>query len=180
MVSRFPDPGRIRPNPEDFLELGWEMFGELCRALALKVARDFEPDIVVGIARAGVIPGAVIASILRCDFHSILVSRKEGGEVVRERPAVLSAVTPMAEGKRVLLVDEITTSGDTFRLGSAAVRAVHPAELRTAAMFVRPLGYSADYYALETDATVIFPWDRKVFDDEELIVNPMYGDVISD
>ena len=47
-------------------------------------------------------------------------------------------------------------------------------------MFVRPLGYVADYYALETDATVIFPWDRKVFDDEELIVNPLYGDVISD
>ena len=24
---------------EDFLELSWEMFGELCRALALKVAK---------------------------------------------------------------------------------------------------------------------------------------------
>ena len=51
-------------RPEQFLDLSWEMFGELCRALALRVARDYEPEVVVGIARAGVIPGAVIASIL--------------------------------------------------------------------------------------------------------------------
>ncbi len=180
MYPQMPRTGGVRLNPEDYLELGWEMFGELCRALALKVARDYEPDLVVGIARAGVIPGAVIASILRCDFHSMLVSRKSGGEVVRERAEVLSAVTPEAEGKRVLLVDEITTSGDTFRLGTAAVRDVHPEELRTAAMFVRPMGYAVDYFALETDATVIFPWDRKVFDDDALVVNPLYHNVISE
>ena len=78
MYPQMPKPGGVRLNPEDYLELGWEMFGELCRALALRVARDYEPDLVVGIARAGVIPGAVIASILRCDFHSMLVSRKSG------------------------------------------------------------------------------------------------------
>ena len=180
MYPQMPARSGARPNPEDFLELGWEMFGELCRALALKVARDFEPDLVIGIARAGVIPGAVIASILRCDFHSMLVSRKSGGERVRERPDVLSAVSRDAEGKRILLVDEITTSGDTFRLGAAAVRDVHPAELRTAAMFVRPMGYAVDYFTLETDSTVIFPWDRKVFDDDSLVVNPLYEDVIQE
>ena len=48
------------------LELTWEVFGEFCRALAVKVAQSgYQPDIVVGIAKAGVIPGAVIAAILR-------------------------------------------------------------------------------------------------------------------
>src|SRR5690606_24209975 len=55
-----PAPGA----PEDVLELTWEVFGELCRALAVKVANSgYTPDLVVGIAKAGVIPGAVIASI---------------------------------------------------------------------------------------------------------------------
>ena len=49
-------------NPDQYLDLSWEMFGELCRALALRVARQYDPDLVVGIARAGVIPAAVIAS----------------------------------------------------------------------------------------------------------------------
>ena len=58
----------------EYLDLSWEMFGELCRALALKVARDYDPDVVVGIARAGAVPGAVVATILGVDFYSMIIS----------------------------------------------------------------------------------------------------------
>lgn len=166
-----------RPTPhntEGTLELSWEMFGELCRALALKVAGNFDPDIIVGVARAGAIPGAVVASILRKDFYSMKISRREGGEVVRARPSVLSAAPPQARGKKVLIVDEITTSGETLRLALAAVRDVGPAEVRTATSFVRPRGYQPTYFALATDATVIYPWDLKVFEGDDLVVNPRY------
>ena len=168
------------PSPTEFFEVTWEMFGELCRALALKVADDYQPELVVGIARAGVIPAAVIASILRVDFYSMKISRKEGDSIVRERPAVLSAAPSAARGKRVLLVDEIATSGDTLRLGLAAIRDVGPAEVRTATSFARTRGYSPDYVALQTDATIIFPWDRKVFEDDDLVVNPLYRDVLDE
>jgi hypoxanthine phosphoribosyltransferase len=71
----------------EFLELSWELFGELCRVLAVKVATSgYRPEMVVGIAKAGVIPGAVVASILRCDFYSLKISRDAGGERVRARP----------------------------------------------------------------------------------------------
>ena len=74
----------------------------------------------------------------------------------------------------MLIVDEITTSGDTLRLALAAVRDAHPAEVRTATSFARTSGYQPDYSALTMDANVIFPWNRKVFDGEELVVNPRY------
>ena len=175
----FPFPG-ASPGPVEYLDLSWEMFGELCRALALKVARDFQPEVVVGIARAGVIPGAVVASILRVDFRSMKISRKEGDEQVRARPAILSAAPPQAAGRRVLIVDEISTSGETLRLALAAIRDVRPTEVRTATSFARTKGYLPDYYALQTDATVIFPWDRKIMDEGELVVNPRYEGVIDD
>jgi len=165
---------------EEFLELSWEMFGELCRALAMRVAREYDPEMVVGIARAGVIPAAILASLLRVDFYSMKISRKEGDEVVRDRPAILSAAPQQAQGKRVVLVDEISTSGDTLRLGLAALRDVGPSDLRTATTFVRPMGYKPDYWALETDATIIFPWDRKVFDGEEWVVNPRYEGILDE
>ena len=168
------------PSLQDYLEVDWEMFGELCRALALKVARDYNPEVIVGIARAGVIPAAVVASILRVDFYSMKISRKDGAEPVRMRPAVLSAAPREVEGKRVLIVDEITTSGDTLRLALAAVRDVHPAEVRTATSFARTSGYQPDYSALTMDAQVIFPWDRKIFDGDELVVNPRYEDVVDE
>jgi hypothetical protein len=174
------DPSFVPRRMDRYLEVQWDMFGELCRALALRVARDYEPDVVVGIARTGVIPGAVIASILRREFHSILVSRKEGEDRIRERPEVLSAAPARLEGQRVLLVDEVTTSGDTMRLALAAVRDVAPAEVRTATAFVRPGGYRPDYHALETDEVIILPWDRKVFEEGRLVVNPLYEEVLDE
>jgi len=171
---------RQEPPIQDFIEVDWAMFGELCRALALKVAREYDPEVIVGIARAGVIPGAVIASILRLDFYSMKISRRHGEDVVRERPEILSAAPPQVEGRRVLIVDEITTSGDTLRLALAAVRDAHPAEVRTATSFSRTTGYEPDFCALTMDANVIFPWDRKIFDGDELIVNPRYEGIIDE
>jgi hypoxanthine phosphoribosyltransferase len=167
-------------NPDQSLDLSWEMFGELCRALALRVARDYDPELVVGVAWAGVIPGAVVASILRVDFHSMKISRRDGGEQVRERPAILSSAPASSRGQRVLIVDEIFSSGETLRMALSSVRNMSPAEVRTATAFVRPRGYKPDYLALETDQTIIFPWDRKIFQDNQLVANPLYQAVLDE
>jgi hypothetical protein len=160
----------------ELLELSWEFFGELCRVLALKVAGDgFEPDLVVGIAKAGVIPGAVVASILRCDFYSLKISRDTGRDRPLTRPKILSAAPKDAAGKRVLVVDEICTSGETMRIALNAMRQVSPEEVRTATSLIKVGGYRPDYHALETSATVVFPWDRHILnDDGQIVGNPIY------
>ena len=160
----------------DFLELSWEFFGELCRVLAVKVATSgYYPEVVIGIAKAGVIPGAVVASILRCDFYSLKISRDLGAERVRARPKIFSGAPKEAMGKSVLIVDEICTSGETLRLALNALRQVKPADLRTATSLVKHGGYKPDFYALETDATVVFPWDRQVVNEAgEVVTNPLY------
>ena len=165
---------------EGVFELSWELFGELSRVLALRVARDWEPEIVVGIATAGVLPGATIAAMLQADFFSMKISRRHAGAVVRERPEVFSAPPPQLYGRRVLLVDEITTSGDTLRLALAAVREIGPAEVRTATSFVKPGGYRPDYHALETGALIVYPWDRQILQDGEMVVHPQYAHAINE
>jgi hypoxanthine phosphoribosyltransferase len=167
---------------EGVLELSWELFGELCRALALRVARDYDPDVVVGIAAAGVIPGAVVAAILDREFYAIKITRRDNDGGTRRRPEILSAAPPQVAGVKVLLVDEICDSGDTLRLALAAVRDVGPADVRTATSLVHEGAFEPDYYALATDATVVFPWDREVLDAEErrLVVNPEYEELLAD
>ncbi|CAN5785676.1 hypothetical protein BH23GEM3_BH23GEM3_22700 [soil metagenome] len=171
-VPQAPSLAGIASN--EVFELSWELFGELSRVLALRVARDYEPDLVIGIATAGVIPAAVIASILQVDFYSMKISRRSGGEIVREQPHVFSAIPPEAAGRRVLLVDEITTSGETLRLALAAARDIGVREVRTATSFVRPGAYRPNFFALETDALIIFPWDRQVLENDEFVVHPTY------
>jgi hypoxanthine phosphoribosyltransferase len=155
-------------------EVSWELFGELCRALALRVYREYDPDLIVGIATAGVIPAAVIADILQVDFHSIKISRRADRQRVSATPVLYSAAPVQAAGKRVLLVDEITTSGETIRLALASLREVVPAEIRTATCFSRPSGYRPDFHALETDDMIVFPWDRQIIEEGQFVVNPTY------
>ena len=158
---------RPRPStkkPQGVLQVDWPFFGELCRVLALKVFRDYDPDVVIGIARAGVIPGAVVASILQRDFASIAITR-EG--------SVIAGPTRLVTGKRVLLVDETCESGNTMKLALAAVREQKPAAVKTAVSF-KTGPYKPDYHALENENFIILPWDLEVIVNGEIVVRPDY------
>jgi hypoxanthine phosphoribosyltransferase len=171
--------GSSEGRPGEAFELSWELFGELCRVLALRVYREYDPDIVVGIATAGVIPAAVVADILQVDFYSMKITRQSEGQRVHE-PMLLSTAPIQAAGQRVLLVDEITTSGDTLRLALAALRDVLPADIRTATCFARPGGYLPDYHALATEDLVVFPWDRQIIEEGQFVVHPTYRGMVEE
>jgi hypothetical protein len=168
-------PRRTAVEPsKGIFEVEWPLFGELSRGLALKVARQYDPEIVVGIATAGVVPGAVIAAILGREFHSMVVSRRFGAETVRETPAVLSAVPASVRGKRVLVVDETCDSGDTIRLAVSALVNAGAVELRTAVAF-QTGSYVPDFRALATESVIVLPWDREILVDGTLKPNPIYA-----
>jgi uncharacterized protein len=158
-------------------EVDWPLFGELSRGLALRVARAYDPEIVVGIATAGVVPGAVIAAILDREFASIVVSRRFGSETVRETPAVLSSAPTQVRGKRVLIVDETCDSGATIRLAVSAIVNAGAKEVRTAITF-KTGSYAPDFHQLATESAIVLPWDREVLIDGELLPNPLYAEVL--
>lgn len=167
-------PRKYEVDPtKGVFEVEWPLFGELSRALALKVAREYKPEIVVGIATAGVIPGAVVAAILGCDFRSVLISRRESASSVRATPAVLGAAPQEVRGRRVLIVDETCDSGETLRLAVASIVNAGAMEVRTA-VSIRTGAYEPDFHALATESTIVLPWDREVLIDGELVANPKY------
>jgi uncharacterized protein len=155
------------------MHIEWPLFGELSRALALKVARAYDPEVVVGIATAGVVPGAVVSAILGREFHSIMVSRRYRAETVRETPAVLGSAPAEVRGRRVLIVDETCDSGATMRLAVAAIINAGATQVRTAVSF-KTGTFETDFHALATESTIVLPWDREVLVDGELVPNPMY------
>src|SRR3989475_8786199 len=160
----------VRKAPHGVLEVDWPLFGEMCRALALKIFRDYDPDVVIGIARAGVIPGAVVASILQRDFASVAITRQESGA----RPVVIAGPPRIVTGRRVLIVDETCDSGDTMKLALNAVRELKPAAVKTAVSF-RTGAYKPDFYALESENFIILPWDREVIIGGEIVMRAHYA-----
>ena len=157
------------------MQVDWAFFGELCRALALKIFREYDPEVVVGIAKAGVIPGAVVASILQRDFASMTITRGQEGAA----PAVLAMPPRIVSGKRLLLVDETCESGETLKLALAALRELRPVAVKTAVSF-RTGEYKPDFHALETNSFIILPWDREVIVGGEIVMRPDYAAKLRD
>ena len=155
----------------------WPLFGELSRALALKVSREYDPEIVVGIATAGVVPGAVVAAMLGKEFHSIMISRRYRAEGTRDTPAIFSAAPTEVRDRRVLIVDETCDSGETMRLAVGSIVNAGASEVRTAVGF-RTGSYQPDFHALATESTIVLPWDRELIVDGELTLNPLYSDAL--
>lgn len=160
-------PLTTRPQSRGFLEIDWSLFGELCRSLALRVASDFEPEVVLGIAKAGVIPGAVIASILRCEFTSMTVGRPQAGAA----PVLVSGPPRSLAGAKVLIVDETCDTGHTMRLALNEVKMARPAEVRTAVAIVTG-DYLPDYHSFETEKLIVLPWDKEIIVAGELVTRP--------
>jgi hypoxanthine phosphoribosyltransferase len=184
MADRAP----YAPDPAaGVLLVDWPLFGELSRALALKVARAFRPDLVVGVATAGVVPGAAVAAILDVPFHSILVSRRAARPddgtpdrtPDRATPAVFGAAPPEARGARVLVVDETCDSGDTLRLAVGALVHAGAREVRTAVGFRRG-PYAPDFHAMATKSPIVLPWDREILVGDTLRPNPRYAGVLTE
>ena len=157
-------------TPRGVLEVDWAFFGEICRALALRVARDYQPEVILGVAKAGVIPGVVVASILQVEFTSMTVTRQIEGQ----SPVLVTGPPNTIQGRRVLIVDETCDSGATLRLALNEVRAKRPSEVRTAVSF-KTGEYAPDYAAFETENFIILPWDREIIQNGEVVVRPDYA-----
>ncbi|MGD2134983.1 MAG: phosphoribosyltransferase family protein [Gemmatimonadales bacterium] len=163
-------PTRFDGDPRDVLEVDWTFFGELCRGLALRIAREYDPDLVIGIAKAGVLPGAVVASILQTDFAAMSITRPKSSR----RPKLVAGPPETVKGRRILIVDETCDTGDTLKVALAAVRPLGPSDVRTAVSFMTG-PYEPDYHALQTESFIVLPWDREVVEEGQLITRPEYA-----
>lgn len=156
------------------LKITWDDFDQLCKDLSLNINKKYNPDIIVGIVKAGVIPGAVIASLFRKDFYTIKISRRKDEKKIRDKPHLFVPVTDSVHGKKVLIVDEMSITGQTLSLAREHILSKLAHEVRTCALFVTSGCPKPDWFAIETDEKIIAPWDYCVIKGEKISINPDY------
>jgi hypothetical protein len=150
------------PSVIDREILQWTDFAEASRELATRVRQsDFHPDVVIAIARGGLLlAGAISYALGTKNCGSINVEFYTGVDERLPEP-VLSAPmldAPALAGKRVLLVDDVSDSGHTLALvmrllGETAM------EVRTATLYTKPRTvHVPDFTWRETDQWIVFPW----------------------
>lgn len=155
------------------MEISWQRFGELCRELARKVC-PYDPEVVIGIAKGGVLPAAVVASMLRREFYPIRLSRRYDDRLVRDDPAILVGVPDVVDGKRVLIVDDICITGRTLEMAAQQAEMLGATAARTASLFVHTFSHKPHYFVLESDDLIINPWDYLVLANGRFVVHPEY------
>jgi hypothetical protein len=159
-LDRLAAPARLKRSPKKAVrELGWAAFGEAARAFAAQIARRYRPSVVVGIAKGGVFVGGALAAALGADFHPVRIEKRR-----RDAGALPEAVQelPNLTGKRVLVVDDVASTGGTLARARALARKAGAREVRTAVLVARPGGAHPDFAAFETDELVLFGWDYQL------------------
>ena len=150
----------------------WERFAELSRRLA----ESLEPcrlDLVVGVARAGLFPATAVACALRCEFFPVRLSRREADEVRHPHPVWRVPVSDFVKEKRVAIIDDVADTGGTLQAVRKEVSRHGASSAVTAALVAHSWAKpSPDFSALETDALVLFPWNRQVLVDGSWVPHP--------
>jgi hypoxanthine phosphoribosyltransferase len=161
---------RSTAGPAYMLSITWDGLAEVCRDLATRVAQEFQPDVVVGVARMGTLPGALLAMLLRCDFQSLRSPVPDLPETVRPH----QPIPELLAGRRVLIVDEVARDGAALRRVANELRMLGAREVRTLVLFSSPDGGRTDYSGPEIPATVLQPWVRDTAMVDEAIRRTRY------
>lgn len=153
--------------PEEFncTITNWEYIYGLCRAVSTEVKRsEFEPDVIVALARGGWFAGRCICDFLGLDDltslkmeHYVGTAQKSGDPQIRY---------PMPEGsvqgKDVLIIDDIADTGGSIERAQEYVTDREANEVHTATLqLLQTSEFEPDFVGerLEEWTWVVYPWN---------------------
>src|SRR5690606_6241744 len=147
----------------------------ICKGLA-QAAAPFDPEIILAVGRGGYYPGTLISHMLRVEIYPIRISRRVNDVIKYKKPKWLVKPPKLVKGRRVLIVDEISSTGETLLKVKKRVQKMGAAEVRSAVMYAHTWGTDVpDYIGLITDELLLNPWDREIFADGKFQFHPEYA-----
>lgn len=139
----------------------WQDIEKAIEALAVTIKEDYDPDIIVGIARGGLIP-AVRFSHLFNDLTMRVVHVKyyENVDETMDKPEIHWSDIEKLEGK-VLLVDDVADTGSTLETVQKHLQDRIEGELKICTIAYKPKSkIKPDYFVYETENWIVFPWEE--------------------
>jgi len=145
--------------------LGWDEFGDASRELARSIhGSGFVPDVVVAIARGGLLLAGSVAYALDVKSCGALNAEFYTGVDARlDEPVILAPYLDEVSlaGKKVLLVDDVSDSGRTLAMVLDLIH-LAGADVRTVCLYSKPQTVlEPDYVWRKTSKWIAFPWSSK-------------------
>ena len=151
---------------EGIVRLSWEdVEKDTLHIIDRMKEENFDPDIIVSIARSGLIPAAMIAYVLgnkqlyviKVDFSKVQKSGQD--QELNDKPVITQELTKDVQGLKVLVVDEMAVSGSTLKLVKAYMDMKNPQEVRYAVLYKQPWAeFQPNYSGREIKEWPLYPW----------------------
>jgi hypoxanthine phosphoribosyltransferase len=154
----------VYPNEQIKCEiLSWARAVKFAKSLSgLVKYSDYKIDIAVAIARGGFVPARILCDYLSIRNLTAIKVEHWGVAATETEKAVLKyPLNADIKDKNVLLVDDITDTGDTLRVSIEYLKSFGPKEIRTAVLIHKTCSVvTPDYFVRKVEKWkwIIFPW----------------------
>ena len=153
--------------------MSWQDLGDGARELAEVVHADgYRPDIVLAIARGGLLVGGAVGYALGVkNTFTMNVEFYTGIDERLEMPMLLPPGPDLVDfaEQKVLIADDVADTGATLALVKDFCEG-KVAEVRCAVLYEKPRStVSCEYVWRRTDRWIVFPWSDRAPVGEELV-----------
>lgn len=142
----------------------WSKFYRDVVELALMIKKEsYVPDLIVAIARGGWVVARIISDMLEVNnVTDIHISFYEDIAKTKREPIILEEPGKQIEDKRILLVDDVSDTGESLIKCIDYIKSKKPKEVKTATVYVKPwTKFWPDFYVKEIDKWIIYPYEVK-------------------
>lgn len=139
----------------------WQDVEKALEAMAITIKEDYDPDLIIGVARGGLIPAVRLSHLLNdCLMRIIHVKYYKNVNETRDEPEIFWSDIGDLKGK-ILVVDDVADTGDTLKVVTDHLGDKLDGEMRICTVVYKPSSkIKPDYYVYETDGWVVFPWEE--------------------
>ena len=143
-----------------YLFVTWPEYHLLSQKLAAAIFNHASNiDYIVAISRGGLTLGHLLSDLLMKPISTIMVQSYTDIQTQGEVKLVEKLQAPI-EGKRVLVVDDVSDTGKTFQRATEYLKELRPKELITVSLYYKPHStVRPDFYAKQTKKWIIFPYE---------------------
>ncbi|MEM2094257.1 MAG: phosphoribosyltransferase family protein [Candidatus Bathyarchaeia archaeon] len=145
-----------------FVTPSWHNIYILSSQLAKRVRSEFRPDVLLGVARGGLVPARLLSDMLDVPtLFTVGVSFYKDFYKTEKLPRITQALPSSFAGRYVLVVDDVVDTGESLCVVMDELKK-HELFAKTATLYKKPWSkFTPDFFVVETDAWVVFPWEHR-------------------
>ena len=141
-----------------FIKISWQDLEKDCIDLAKKL-KEVHIDKIVAISRGGLVVARILSDLLDIPISHITIASYQNLKQEKE-PRITEAPSANFEEQNILVVDEVSDTGDTFKRALSYFENLPIKHVYTLAPYIKTqTKHTPDFFDKSMDGWIIFPYE---------------------